>query len=386
MLIYNNKERLGVNMNYLKRAIHSVRHRFIKNVLLTITFTVIFAVSLGALALLLSTNKQVAQMQKTLANAVTLGGDIFNGEDDETGFMFYESMSVFLNDTKIFTESEYVRGSNYSDMSEVNVEGLKPVRRKMKSYTDIYLEKHPEYAWADMTVVLASNAEYCDMFTAYGFKLIDGAYFTEEEQNRVIISKEFAEFNNLKIDDEFIISTSDIDRNHHNIKEDEILKTPFTVCGIMEIPKGYVQPEDDMGYWTDPQNFMIASYESGVPFLRRYDNYYELTDEERVPNVTVYLKDMNDLDKFISEMEDKLSIKKVVRNISDYSAEKSDMFFGQFRKEYYSNPQYILYVDEMRYEMIAKPLERTRNLASAFIIVIIICTAILVVLIFSLCI
>jgi len=371
-------------MNYLKRAIYSVRHRFIKNILLTITFTVIFAVSLGALALLLSTNKQVAQMQKTLANAVTLGGDIFYGEDegDNSGHMRYSHMDILARDVKLFTESEYVRGSNYSDICEINVESLQSVRRAFSWY-DKFIEDYPEAEWANATLVLSSNAEYCDMFTAYGFKLIEGEYFTENEQNKIIITKDYAEGNDLKVGDEITVSTSYYDRNYHGMTEDKILKEQFIICGVMEIPKGYVQPEMDNGYWTDPQNFMIASYESSSPFLEKYDSHHKFTDEERVYSVTVYLKDMNDLDKFISEIKEKLPIKKVVKEVSEYNAEKAVLFRDEFRREYYSNPQYILYVDEARYEMIAKPLERTRNLASAFITVIIICTAILVILIFS---
>ena len=371
-------------MNYLKRAIHSVRHRFIKNVLLTITFTVIFAVSLGALALLLSTNKQVAQMQKTLANAVTLGGDIFYGKDSkDSDYIRYNPLGILESDIKFFTESEYIKGSNYSDMCEVNFENVKPVRRKVKSLADIFLEENPKYLTAEATVILTSNSEYCDMFTAYGFTLVDGEYFTEEEQNKVIITKELAELNNLKVGDKITISTSYYDRKYHDMTEDEVLKSQITVCGIMQLPKGHTLPEVDLGYWTDAENFMIASYESTKPFLSRYDNYYEFTSEDRVPNATVYLKDMNDLDRFISEMEERLPIKKVVREVIEYNAEKATVFRDEFRKEYYSNPQYIIYVDEARYEMVAKPLERTRNLASAFITVIIICTVILVVLIFS---
>jgi len=371
-------------MNYLKRAMYSVKHRFIKNILLTITFTVIFAVSLGALALLISTNKQVVQMQKTLANAVTLGGDIFYGKDSkDSDSMRYNPLGIIESDIKFFTESEYIKGSNYSDMCEVNFENVKSVRRKVKSLADIFLEENPKYLTAEATVLLSSNSEYCDMFTAYGFTLVDGEYFTEEEQNKVIITKELAEFNNLKVGDEITVSTSYYDRKYHDMTEDEILKSQVTVCGIMQLPKGHTLPEVDLGYWTDAENFMIASYESTKPFLSRYDNYYEFTSEDRVPNATVYLKDMNDLDRFISEMEERLPIKKVVREVIGYNAEKATVFRDEFRKEYYSNPQYILYVDEARYEMVAKPLERTRNLASAFITVIIICTAILLVLIFS---
>jgi len=371
-----------VIMNYLKRAIYSVRHRFIKNVLLTITFTVIFAVSLGALALLISTNKQVEQMQKTLANAVTLGGDIFNGEDEDTGFMMYNSYNVLLSDAKKITESEYVIVSNYSDYCDVNIEELQSIKRAFSWY-DMYIEDHPDAEWANAALVLASNAEYCDMFTAYGFRLTEGEYFNEKDENKIIVTKDYAEFNNLKVGDEITVSTSYYDRKYHNMTEDEILKIQFTICGVMEIPKGYVQPEMDNGYWTDPQNFMVASYENGSMFLRKLENYYDFIKEDRIPNVTVYLKDMSDLDKFISEMADKLSIKKVVREMSEYSAERTNLSWDEHHEKYYSNPQYILYVDEMRYNMIAKPLERTRNLASAFITVIIICTAILVILIFS---
>ena len=372
-------------MNYLKRAIHSVRHRFIKNILLTITFTVIFAVSLGALALLLSTNKQVAQMQKTLANAVTLGGDIFNGEDDETGFMMYRSFGVLESDVKTFTESKYLRGSNYSDIYLINVENLQSVRRKIKSEWDIFMEENPEMEleWANATVILTSNSEYCDLVTSYGFKLIEGEYFTENEQGKIIITEEFAEINNLKIGDEITISTSGADRKFHKLTEEDIQEAQLTICGIMRIPKDYIHAEIDNGYWTEPGNFMMASYESVMPFLLRWDTYNEFTDEDRIPSVTVYLKDMNDLDKFISEIEDKLTIKKVVREVSEYNAEKASVSYDEFRERHIRNPRYILYVDEMRYEMVAKPLERTKNLASAFITVIIICTAILVVLIFS---
>ena len=86
----------------------------------------------------------------------------------------------------------------------------------------------------------------------------------------------------------------------------------------MDVPNAQEMGYDVSFVFSDPYNVVISSYEATKVLSNMYHPEVCLQD------VTVYLKSANDMDAFIREMQEKLTIEDVAGSASSYGGMLGD--------------------------------------------------------------
>lgn len=359
---------------FLKRAFYSMKYRKGQNIALTIAYTVLFALTLGLLLVYLSMSSQVDYLQKSLGGAVTMRGMEFYVQNSWGG------RSIRPEDAVAFVDSPYVETYNYvASTAQMDLENdvLPVVRDSNRGFYEYAVENHtPGYKYVrgyggDCTMVPVSNSRYYDAFTIYGFKLVEGNHFTPEDGDVVLISVELAQRNGLKVGDQITFSTGNIIKQEVLESEDDIQYATLTISGLFESPQAGEMGYDNESIHEDPANLVISAYDatSGVCSWR--------TKQPSAAWVTVYLKSPSDMDAFLEETREKLTIERVAGSQSGYGRE---LMTTEERKaleaRYDESPFYTLYLDDEWYDTVAKPVESVRALMGAFLAVVLVGSAV----------
>lgn len=140
--------------------------------------------------------------------------------------------------------------------------------------------------------VALQGSDYSDLdkkFTSGSFKLVEGRHLTEGDRNKVLIHKELAELNNLKIGDEVSIKAAPI--NYYRLKDDgemnlEIIGIYDSEDNSKSISKTYM-----------PQNTMITDNQS----IMEFDGF---TEKNIVyANTDFYVNDPENLKSIMKKVE-----------------------------------------------------------------------------------
>ena len=372
-------------MEFIKRAFYSMKHRKGHNIALIIAYTLLFALTLGILLVYLSMSAQVGLLQKSLGCAVTLRSNVW--DISLRGDLKY--CSIREEDAQAFLDSPYVESYNkVGYIGEVAFEGglLPYVRDSNRSLYEYQTQNggHTPGYFGDCLMIPVTQSERFEAFTAYGFSLVEGRHFTVEDTNVVIISKKLAERNGLKIGDQMSFASGYISQNEFYESKDDIQHVTLTICGLMDVPNAQEMGYDVSAVATDPYNVVISSYEA----TKVLSNIYH--PEVCLQDLTVYLKSANDMDAFIRETREKLTIENVFGSASSYGGvlgDGGDIFSDEavVRERYDRFVQgdcfYTLYLDNEWYDVVAVPMESVRNLMGIFLLVVLVGSAVVLALV-----
>ena len=371
-------------MGFIKRAFYSMKHRKGQNIALTIAYTLLFALTLGILLVYLSASAQVDLLQKSLGSAVTLRSNVW--DISLPGDLKY--CSIREEDAQALLDSPYVESYNkVGYIGEVAFEGdlipyVRDSNRSLYEYQTQNGDHTPGY-FGDCLMVPVTQSEKFEAFTAFGFSLVEGRHFTAEDADAVIISKELAERNGLKIGDQMSFASGYSTRFTYE-SEDDIQHVTLTICGLMDVPNAQEMGYDVNVVATDPYNVVISSYEATKVLTNMYH------PEVCLQNVTVYLKSANDMDAFIQETQEKLTIEDVAGSASSYGGVLgdggnifSDEAVVQERYDRFTRGDcfYTLYLDNEWYDVVAVPMESVRNLMGIFLAVVLVGSAVVLALV-----
>ena len=370
---------------FIKRAFYSMKYRKGQNIILTIAYTLLFALTLGILLVYLSMSAQVDLLQKSLGCAVTLRSNVW--DISLRGDLKY--CSIREEDAQAFLDSPYVESYNkVGYIGEVAFEGglLPYVRDSNRSLYEYQTQNggHTPGYFGDCLMIPVTQSERFEAFTAYGFSLVEGRHFTVEDTNVVIISKKLAERNGLKIGDQMSFASGYISQNEFYESKDDIQHVTLTICGLMDVPSA-----QEMGYEvtvadSDPYNVVISSYEATKVLSNMYKPEIYLQD------MAVYLKSADDMDAFIQETREKLTIENVFGSASSYGGVTGDggniySDEAEVRERYdrfaAGDCFYTLYLNNEWYDMVAVPMESVRNLLGIFLAVVLVGSAVVLALV-----
>ena len=371
-------------MEFIKRAFYSMKYRKGQNIVLTIAYTLLFALTLGILLVYLSMSAQVDLLQKSLGCAVTLRSNVW--DISLPGDLKY--CSVQEEDAQAFLDSPYVESYNkLGYIGEVAFEGglLPYVRDSNRSVYEYQTQNGytPGYS-GDCLMIPVTQSERFEAFTAFGFSLVEGRHFTAEDTDAVIISKKLAERNGLKVGDQMSFASGYISQSLFYESEDDIQHVTLTICGLMDVPNAQEMGYDVEVVTMDPYNVVISSYEATKVLSNMYHPEVCLQD------LTVYLKSTNDMDAFIQETQEKLTIEDVAGSASSYGGVMgdggyifSDEAVIQERYDRFAAGDcfYNLYLDNEWYDVVAVPMESVRNLLGIFLAVVLVGSAVVLALV-----
>ena len=372
-------------MGFVKRAFYSMKYRKGQNIALTIAYTLLFALTLGILLVYLSMSAQVDLLQKSLGCAVTLRSNVW--DISLPGDLKY--CSIREEDAQAFLDSPYVESYNkVGFVGQVAFEGdlLPYVRDSTRSLYEYQTQNgdHTPGYLGDCFMIPVTQSEKFEAFTAFGFSLVEGRHFTAEDTDAVIISKKLAERNGLKIGDQMSFASSYLAQRELYESEDDIQHVTLTICGLMDVPDAQEMGYDVAAVHSDPYNVVISSYEATKVLSNMYHPEVCLQD------LTVYLKSADDMDAFIRETQEKLTIENVFGSASSYGGmlgdgedifsddtvvrERYDRFAG-------GDCFYTLYLDNEWYDIVAVPMESVRNLLGIFLLVVLVGSALVLALV-----
>ena len=359
-------------MGFIKRAFYSMKYRKGQNITLTIAYTLLFALTLGILLVYLSMSAQVDLLEKSLGCAVTLRSNVW--DISMPGSLKY--YSIREEDAQAFIDSPYVESYNkLGFVGGVAFEGnlLPYVRDANRSLYELQMSDGLYIGYTgDCLMIPVTQSERFEAFTAYGFSLVEGRHFTAEDTDTVIISKKLAELNGLKVGDQMSFASGYFAQDYYESKDD-FQHVTLTICGLMDVPSAQEMGYEVTAVPTDPYNVVISSYEATKVLSNMYKPEIYLQD------MTVYLKSADDMDAFIQETREKLTIENVVGSASSYGGVASDGGYiysdeTVVRERYDRFTRgdcfYTLYLNNEWYDMVAVPMESVRNLLGIFLAVV----------------
>lgn len=328
-------------MRVVKRAFSSIKHNMIKNVGFVLMFTVIFSLTISAVVLYMSTKEQVDTLKLSLDNAVTISYTSIKFKAENR---IYNNQFKNEDDIKSFLDSEYIEDYNFTSYNYYTLNNTKPL------YPKEYKKNKAIAAISSANEVLAYapvNTKYDIAFTVNGFQLLEGRHFTEADGDSQIcmVSKEFAELNNLSLGSVIDTTTNQGD------------KLELVVEGIFKAPESI----KTKGIGVREEEWII------VPEL--LTKTYNVRGEHVPLYISAFLKDKGMIPAFCEEVKEKFNVIDIRQShfeapsYSSVPEKYAEMEMFDAFEEMDKNPECILYLDSEYYDMVAAPLEKVNTLA-----------------------
>ena len=293
-----------------KRAFLAVRRRKSKSIILFIFLFVVSSMVLCSISIKNATNKSMEDVKKSLSSEITLSQDMsklrenfekrerpeepgnndFSLEEKKENLKDMHSKmnenSAKKSDVDSISSIDYVADIKYtvsvsgveenfslyettSESSEDRINGMMPGR--MKNSNSLEIEG-------------INTFKLQDGYTSGNIELSSGTEFEEDDDDSIIISYELAESNNLKVGDKIKIKDSS-DKSHE-----------LTIIGIYQ----YKTANDQRTNY----NKVYMNINTAIKFMSETeynDGNYNVQD------VTFYLDNPDNVDKFITEANKKVT-------------------------------------------------------------------------------
>jgi putative ABC transport system permease protein len=344
-------------MNFVARSLNSLRSRKSSTITTMIIFAVIFTFIFSSMIVYSSTSKTLGFLKRSITSAVTI--DSVNITRNDHGAMVGGSSNLLADTVSKLISSDYVDKYNISDFCKVTFNG------KYNKISKNYSSESNVQA-SDASLYSTINTEYDCAFTVNGYRLLEGSHISDTDggKNVCLISKEFADLNSLKLADKIICA--------NEIKPSDTYE--LEIAGIFEVPDGeYLE-----GCGTSPKEIIFVPYST----LQQHLNRKKISG-----SVTVFLKNNNDIDSYISELKSKGNLVKVYEDPFDVSepeltTETKDLSLDELLEYYDENNCFVVKIDRGWYDLVAKPIEKVKELSfyiiasfvlSALIIIVLIC-------------
>lgn len=340
-------------MNFIKRALNYIKNKKLNIILQILIFSVTFSFALSGLIIFCSADSYVKNLETSVKNCVTVSyiSLIYN----QSGAVIGNTIPIDMSNIENLLDFDEIHSYNYSFFDFVKFEDgayetIEPETEQASIYNN------------DATIYSTINSEYDSAFTTNGYYLIEGRHITQDEENNDIcmISNAFANLNSLSIGDTVQVSSS--------YGNDEY---EFEIIGIFETPDG----DYKIGFGDSPDELII------IPSAN------EQIVQSSIFTLSVYLNEESDISGYVNYLEENFNIRKTSYDRYDYSVaeipeEAIDFNFSELVDYYTINEYMDIYVDTQWYDMVAKPLEKVRDLSqylavafaiSAFLIILLFC-------------
>ncbi|RDU22486.1 ABC transporter permease [Anaerosacchariphilus polymeriproducens] len=299
-------------MNSFQRAVLYNIRKIRKNliffcILLFMTITVLIGLSIY-----LATNHEIETLRETIGGSFKIEA-VYNKEDpsvweirQEDGTMQYTGPQVDDELIEKVTKIEGIKFYNAVFTWELYTDDLELFHGLFTYVNQIEEEKERGAEMLEKTTSFIgnTNTENSSYFRNGSFDLVEGTHIREGDLYKVLISKNLAEYNNLKIGDAFTVSL----RESTGSKEDNPYKLkcpPFDmeIAGIFEVKSGIA--ESEMVPETSISDNLIFTT---IDFSKKVLFYL---NEKKCPydNCTFFVKDPKELITVIDEVKLKNIVK-----------------------------------------------------------------------------
>ncbi|OUP80446.1 ABC transporter permease [Anaeromassilibacillus sp. An172] len=315
-------------MNLGIRAILYTTRKWKKTLLIFCLLLSITTLVLSGLAIADAQEEQTEEVRGTTGASFTVERDISTG-----GWTSGYSTQEFMTDDMI-KEIAAVDGIAGYDASLITL----PRFFNDKGEAFVTVENYSYYCYGSY------NSQYHELFLSGRFELVEGKHITDDMSNGVIISKELADRNNLKVGD----TVTGIYYPENNTPA-----VDMEIVGLFDIvadKDDAVNMYDDSSYY-DYSNYVFCSMEAAKGLIKGWGE-----DGDGISEAYYYVSDAAQLDSVIKEVQGISSV-----NWNNYKITSND--------EVYQN--------------ISSSLSDTGTLITTLIIVITVVSMVLIILILS---
>lgn len=324
-------------MRVIKRGMASLWFYRKRNLLLALLLGGLFCLFFLTLSISISSGSQISHMRDTVGSSVVVQKKLVGS--------FFGTIGTFYEKEKeALTEHELVRDYNLvTSIGKGNWRGAEPYyvnEEKFLEYKSRIQENFgntDHFGFFDTSSFFGvTNSEDYALFAGGGYHLEEGRPIAKEDEDKnvILISDVVAEKNQLHVGDKVMITASNQESALNFERE-------VTIQGIFSYPSSEGQEELDVHLWEHPANYTFLPEEL-------------LTELDRssypIEQIFVYLKDMDQLDRYIRDMEEKLG-----ETFTDISQ-------GEFRYDYYW--------DQSWYEQISGPFQEISRVTGVMAVLI----------------
>ncbi len=330
-------------MNSIKRAYLSLKVNLSKTVLQITIYSIVFMFIVACLIIYQTADDYVKTLEVSVKNAITVSGaDISVGESGAT-----KVSQVYLTQKEVdkLLEFDGIAGYNYSLTQYLDYGG------KYKLFESSTDNQYLIETGADGTLYTSVDTKTDIAFTAFGFSLVEGRHITKDDANKKVgmISKKFADMNNLNIGDMFTAVSN----------SQEKLKFEFEIIGLFDGVDG----DFLVGTGQSPEEIVIIPSQSIFMYQNEDARIFDF-----ITTVSVYFDNHEDRDKYISFVQNKFNVRKIFETRYDYAPppipqEAQDLSFEELSDFYYKNMYLDINIDTEWYEMVAQPVEKVRDIS-----------------------
>lgn len=294
----------------IKRAKLSVTRRKVKSVILLVLLFIIANLVLSSIAIKNATEESMKFARQSLGSEVTLQVDMdkirseseesntdtstdTNTDTSERRFGNMDEMrermqgaSIYLSDVEKLKSLEYVSDIKYGYSVTAEPSDFSLVETSSDDTEDNSNNFRGNFQRQNLDQLRIEAINTFDLLSSYKngtIELVEGNSFDEEDKNPIIISYDLAAANELSVGDTMTAVSS----------EDDSITVTYTVVGI------YQNAEDTTeGNFFNSSNQVYTNVDSALSLLSETaynDGDYAIT------NPVFYLKDPENIDKFIEE-------------------------------------------------------------------------------------
>lgn len=295
----------GKNVNFIKRALLSVKERKAKSFLQLIVFTVICVLIIAGLSIQSAADKSAQLARESLGGTVTLQynsekmmkeirdqmgerperGSVQQGPGQGFSPFSISNEPVKLSDAEQLIKSSYVKAYNFVTSTTGYTDSVEPVEIESNSSSfGGFGPEGMELSMGDITVSGQLNSDLATAFMDNTATLVEGRHITEEDKGKavVLIEQTLADQNELAIGDSIEFGAED----NVNVKNYEIV--------------GIYQSEVSTNDLNIPISAMLPYNTVYVPF----DQVNPIKGDDAadtLDSAIFYMKDATNIDAFIEE-------------------------------------------------------------------------------------
>ena len=297
-------------MNFFRRSYTSIIRRKGKSLILFLTILLISNVIAGSISVkkaLVNTEKSITE-KMPIEIKIDLDYEKITDKDPD---------KITEEQINKIGKSVYIRDYYYSYNYNLQTTTLKPANENILFRTSSLEDKMSIIGQENSFTIIGSNSTVIREIVLGKFKIIDGKTYTKEDiekgNNVVIISKELAKKNNLKVGSKITLGKNIEEYTGVDFKLLKAIKEEYKVIGIFEAKTNHIKDENGkiveefnplVDYIYMPNKTMETIHNE---IITSYDEL-NIDDYDTFSiNATFNLKNINELEDFKNENIKKLS-------------------------------------------------------------------------------
>lgn len=291
-------------MGAIKRTVYYLTRKWIKSMLLFAIFLVVGTLVISGISIQSASEQAATNLRRSFGGGFVMKEDHsdqskFERRDVGNGSyaMVYTGESLTKEIADKVASVPGVSGYNAENIGPANLKTMEGDYLELKSIEGSMFANEPVLS-KQANIYGYTNTQEADMFTGGSIELMEGRQITQKDQNAVLIHKELAEKNGLKLGDQFIIAMNS--QITGGDEEGGKRKETVTIVGMFDS-----KVSQQVSAFSTPgellENTVLMDVETSVKLLSwasagYYKVHYRVNDPAELNNIMQEVKKLDSID------------------------------------------------------------------------------------------